>query len=255
MAYAKSGEIDIYYEQHGDAGPGLVFAHGAGGNASSWWQQVPEFSGDHRVVVFDHRGFARSHCAEDQQSAVHFEADLVAVMDAAGLDTATVVCQSMGGWTGVRAAVNYSERIDAVLLGNTPGAIRNAATDANMESLQARIAQSGLINAAISQEFADRNPAGALLYTQISAYNTQARPNIRDNAVYVAPDQVRACGIPFMVLASDLDPLFPPDLLASVAADIDAPYVRINGAGHSTYFEKPEAFNAVLGEFLRTTAK
>ena len=253
MPYAKSDNIDIYYEVHGMTGPNLVFAHGAGGNATSWWQQVPAFADTHRLAVFDHRGFARSVCAPEEQSAARFEDDLVAVMDAAGMDSAVVVCQSMGGWTGVRAAVNCTERVRGVFLANTPGAVRNETTIANMTQMGERLAAAGgLVNQAYSPEFAERNPAGALLYRQISAYNTQARPNIRDAAVYVAADAVKACGVPFLVLSSDLDPLFPPPVLESVAADIGAPLKRIDGAGHSTYFEKPEEFNAVLAAFLDT---
>ena len=258
MPYAKNGAINIYYETYGLAethglaeGDNLVFAHGAGGNATSWWQQVPAFAATHRIAVFDHRGFARSVCPPEQQSAAHFEADLVAVIDAAEMDQAVIVCQSMGGWTGVRAAVNRTDRVRAVLLANTPGAIQNETTVANMAQMAERLAAAGgLVNRAYSPEFAERNPAGAVLYRQISAFNTQARPNIRDASVYVRAEAVKATGLPFLVLSSDLDPLFPPDVLESVAADIDAPITRIDGAGHSTYFEKPDAFNAVLRDFL-----
>ena len=89
-----------------------------------------------------------------------------------------------------------------------------------------------------------------MLYRQISAFNTQARPNIRDDSVYVEPAAVQASGVPFLVLASDLDPLFPPVVLESVANDIGAPLARVDDAGHSTYFEKPDEFNAVAREFL-----
>lgn len=252
MPYAHSGEIDIYYETHGESGPPLVFAHGAGGNATSWWQQVPAFATNHRVAVFDHRGFARSVCPPSQQSAAHFEQDLLAVMDAAGFERAVIVCQSMGGWTGVRAAVFATERIAGVLLANTPGAVRTPVTEANMKEMADRLsAAGGLVNRAYSDEFAARNPAGALLYRQFYSHNTQARPNLRDDSVYVAPAAVRACGVPLRVLASDLDVLFPPSVLASVAADIEAPLVQIDGAGHSTYFEKPDEFNAALADFLK----
>ena len=251
MPYAKNGDVRVYYETHGERGPALVFAHGAGGNATSWWQQVPVFRAHYRVVVFDHRGFARTLCPAEQQSAGHFESDLLAVMDAADMRQAVIVCQSMGGWTGVRAAVYQTPRVRAVLLANTPGAIRTTATVANMGQLAARIeAAGGLVNRAYSAEFEARNPAGALLYRQISAYNTQARPNIRDDSVYVSPQQVKAAGVPFHVLASDLDPLFPPDVLESVATDIGAPVTHVQGAGHSTYFEKPIEFNRILGEYL-----
>ena len=253
MPYAHSGEIDIYYETHGESGPPIVFAHGAGGNATSWWQQVPAFAPTHRVAVFDHRGFARSACAPDMQSAALFEQDLVAVMDAADFEQAVIVCQSMGGWTGVRAAVFAKKRVAGVFLANTPGAVRTPVTETNMKELARRLsAAGGLVNRAFSAEFAERNPAGALLYRQIFSYNTHARPNLREDGVYVSPAVVRATGVPFRVLASDLDPLFPPHVLASVAADIEATLVQIDGAGHSTYFEKPDEFNAELAAFLNT---
>ena len=38
--------VELYFELHGNAESSqgaLVFAHGAGGNAASWWQQVPAF--------------------------------------------------------------------------------------------------------------------------------------------------------------------------------------------------------------------
>ena len=196
MPYAQNGEISIYYDTYGEpAGPALVFAHGAGGNAASWWQQVPVFSADHHVVVFDHRGFGRSVCPPEQQSAAHYEADVASVMDAAGIDRAVIVCQSMGGWTGVRMAVYRTERVGGVLLGNTPGAVRTEVTVANRREMAERLAEAGgLINRAYSPEFAERHPAGAVLYRQISAFNTQARPNTRDDAVYVEPGAVRDSG-------------------------------------------------------------
>ena len=42
MAVAWVLGAELYYERHGE-GPALLFAHGVGGNALSWWQQVPYF--------------------------------------------------------------------------------------------------------------------------------------------------------------------------------------------------------------------
>ena len=106
-------------------------------------QQVPVFSADHHVVVFDHRGFGRSVCPPEQQSAVHYEADVTAVMDAAGIDRAVIVCQSMGGWTGVRTAVYRTDRVHGVLLGNTPGAVRTEVTVENRRKMTERLAEAG----------------------------------------------------------------------------------------------------------------
>ena len=59
MPKVQVNGIELYYEVHGD-GPALVFAHGAGGNHLSWWQQVPVFSRRYCCVTFDHRGFGQS---------------------------------------------------------------------------------------------------------------------------------------------------------------------------------------------------
>lgn len=255
MPIASRPGIDLYYEAHGpEDAPGLIFAHGAGGNATSWWQQVPEFADRHRVIVFDHRGFARSPCRPEEQLATEFEDDLIAIMDAAGVSRARIVCQSMGGWTGVRAAVKYPDRIGGVLLANTPGAVQTPETVDNLPVLRDRIEKAGgLGGLAISQEYIQRWPAGGLLYRQINAYNAGHIPNIHDPAVYISPDQVRASGVPFWVLASDLDVLFPDTMLSAVATAIGAEYRHVAGAGHSTYFEMPVEFNIVLREFLGAT--
>ena len=75
--FAKSRDkVDIYYESRGPAdAPCVIFAHGAGGNAASWWQQVPIFAEKYRVITFDHRAFARSVCSADQFSVLQFEND------------------------------------------------------------------------------------------------------------------------------------------------------------------------------------
>jgi pimeloyl-ACP methyl ester carboxylesterase len=99
MSYGENGSAKIYYESYGE-GPALIFAHGAGGNASSWWQQVPHFADRYRVITFDHRGFGRSICPDEALDIKCFVDDLVCIMDTEVIDTATLVCQSMGGWTG-----------------------------------------------------------------------------------------------------------------------------------------------------------
>src|SRR5262245_21403483 len=101
MPYVERLQASIYYETCGD-GPALVFAHGAGANTRVWWQRVRAFARRNRVLTFDHRGFGRSRCEPGAETADHFGADLAAVLDHAGIDRAALVCQSMGGWTGLQ---------------------------------------------------------------------------------------------------------------------------------------------------------
>ena len=73
----------LYYEVHGpehtDRAP-ILLAHGAGGNAMSWWQQVPVFARRYRVITFDHRAFGRSPDVEEGPGRIAFGPDVRALL-------------------------------------------------------------------------------------------------------------------------------------------------------------------------------
>ncbi len=252
MPYVDSGAARIYYESKG-AGRALVFAHGAGGNAASWWQQVPHFSDRFQVITFDHRGFARSASDPAQFSPVHFDADLIAVLDDANVQKAHLVCQSMGGWTGVRAAVNHPDRVASLTLANTPGAIYSDALRDQMRTLVPRPAGADLTAMTLGAPYKAANPAGAHLYSAIAAFNTTPMPlhKLMAREVFIPAERLRPFPVPVQMIASDLDVTFPLALLEATAAEIDAEVVVIEGAGHSTYFEAPAEFNAAVDRFLK----
>jgi len=251
MPTLKTTNAEIYYEATGN-GPAILFAHGAGGNAASWWQQVPEFARDHRVITFDHRGFGRSRCAPERFSATMFDRDALAILDAERIDKAAVVCQSMGGWTGVRLAVNHPERVRALVLGNTPGAIYSDALRDQMRTLTARPPSPDLTAMTLGAPFKAEHPAGAYLYTAITAFNTTPMPiaALMSRDAFVPAERLKPFPVPVHMIASDLDVTFPPALLGFTAALIGAKVSMVDGAGHSTYFEKPVEFNAIVRDFL-----
>ena len=94
MPYLELPYARIYYETHGlKAAHGtraIVFAHGAGGNHASWFQQVPFFSRAHRVITFDHRGFGQS-ADTNGQGRGSFVNDLRALLDHLGVQKASLV--------------------------------------------------------------------------------------------------------------------------------------------------------------------
>ena len=59
MPFVRSHHRDIYYERHG-AGPAILFLHGAGSNAATWWQQLPAFTPEYTCLTMDIRCFGRS---------------------------------------------------------------------------------------------------------------------------------------------------------------------------------------------------
>ena len=123
MPFVNTDNAKIYYETHGE-GPPVVLAHGAGGNTLVWYQQIAHFARRHKVVAFDHRGWGRSQCAPEHKHARYFADDMRAVMDDAGVERAAVICQSMGGWTGMQFTLANPERVSCLVLSGTPGGVQ-----------------------------------------------------------------------------------------------------------------------------------
>jgi pimeloyl-ACP methyl ester carboxylesterase len=96
------------------------------------------------------------------------------------------------------------------------------------------------------------NPAGAYLYQAITAFNPIRMPidRLMSREAFVDPAKLAPFPVPVQLIASDLDVTFPLPLLRATAERIGARLVVIEGAGHSTYFEKRDAFNAALAAFL-----
>ncbi len=257
MPTVRSARAEIYYEARGD-GPAIVFAHGAGGNAASWWQQVPYFlERGQRVIAFDHRGFGRSRCPDGAFDLACFPGDLLAILDAEGIERAALVCQSMGGWTGLPAALRHPDRVRALVLCGTPGGMWTPAVERSFAGIPQRLeGTAGLVGpggAALAADFAKREPQHAFLYEQISSFNSGPDPALLQqiDSVRITAEDLSDHRVPTLVVAGRHDVLFPPDALRDVAAHIPgAELVELEGSGHSTYFEEPERFNAVLADFL-----
>ncbi len=251
MPHAKRPDAELYFEVNGD-GPPLVFAHGAGGNTLIWFQQVPHFARTRRVVTFDHRGFGRSKCAAFH--AREFAGDLRAILDAAGIERAALVCQSMGGWTGLRAALECPNRVSALVLSGTPGGVLPPKVLSAFARIGRLAAADGIRGGpALAPDFPARQPALAHLYDQISTLN----PGLPAGALAtlgearVTPEELAGHSVPTLMISGEHDQLFPPDALKEAAALIPGcRLVSFPGAGHSPYFEDAPRFNRLVEEFL-----
>lgn len=257
MARVAVHDAEIYYEAHGE-GRAVVFAHGAGGNAASWWSQVPSFAAaGFRAIAFDHRGFGRSRCAIEHFDPGAFPADLRAILDAEGVERAALVCQSMGGWTGLPFALSWPERVSALVLCGTPGGLWTDAVASALAGVGERVARDGGIvgpgGAALGATYRAASPEGAFLYDQIAAFNVGLDPGAvgRLAGVRIAPADLEGFATPTLVVSGDEDVLFPPEALVSVAEAIPgARLERLEATGHSAYFERPERFNRLVLDFL-----
>lgn len=255
MAFVNR-DVDIYYIQAGDPGAEAVFfCHGAGGNSTSWWQQVPEFAAEYRCLAHDHRGFGRSRCTGEQFVVGEFAADVLAIMDAESVDRAHFVCQSMGGWTGVQMALQHPDRIRSLVLSDTIGGIALPSGVESIVTMNERAKRLGAISPALAPDYPTENPAGAFLYTELSAFNTAFddlelfKKMFADEGL-VPLERTRELNLPVLIFAGSDDIIWPPEILHELSDHIAGARVVDIDSGHSPYFENPQAFNRALREFL-----
>jgi 3-oxoadipate enol-lactonase len=255
MPFAHVNGIELYYESHGE-GPALVFAHGGLGNHLSWWQQVAEFSRSFKCLTFDHRGFGFSREGADGPGPAAFADDLRALLDHLEIQRAALVGQSMGGWTVLGFASAYPERTRALVLCDTTAGVEGPGLRVN--NRPQRREDTGL--AAISRQalargFAEREPAMNFLYHAISCLNVHLEPATLRKLLSVKNrvEPVVERRIPTLIFAGEADEMTPPPVMEALARHFPhARLVKVAGAGHSVYWEKPAEFNALLKEFLDT---
>ena len=92
----NSGNIDLYYEDHGSGKP-VVLIHGYPLSGASWEKQVPVLlDAGHRVITYDRRGFGKSSQPTTGYNCDTFAEDLHKLVTQLELRDFTLVGFSMG---------------------------------------------------------------------------------------------------------------------------------------------------------------
>lgn len=234
----------------------LVFSHGAGGCHLNWYQQVSEFSRDHRVIVWDQRGFGRSTDPTGLASPEQAADDLLAVLDACEVDGAWLVAQSMAGWSGSLCIEKHPERFRGVVLCDSSAGVVTPRTAQRLEQFVADSrarAQSGTLFSSLAVDDSwitrERDRATVLQLWSRALPSTYASA-VHDLATtHVGVDHLR--DLPVGVIVGEKDRIFPPDTLREAFGEVaDLGVHEIAGAGHSPYLEEPEQFNAIVRAML-----
>jgi 3-oxoadipate enol-lactonase len=98
----------------------VLLIMGLGMTATGWWRTVPVLvDAGFRVITFDNRGVGRSERPPGPYTAAEMADDAVAVLDAAGVEAAHVYGISLGGMIAQELALQYPQRVRALVLGAT----------------------------------------------------------------------------------------------------------------------------------------
>src|SRR5919199_6165398 len=120
MPYATNAGVRIYYEREGN-GPPLVLHEGFALSHQDWrdWGYVDDLNGHYDLLLMDPRGHGASDKPHDPAAYTYEQrvADVVAVLDDAGIERAVYWGYSMGGGVGYAAAHYAPARFRAFIVG------------------------------------------------------------------------------------------------------------------------------------------
>src|SRR5215472_17166439 len=242
--------VGIHYEVAGPAGATpVLLTHGFSSSRQMWEPNLLALAGSRQVITWDLRGHGLSDSPDDP--ALYSEAlsveDMTAVLDAAGVDRAVVGGLSLGGYLSLAFHLVHPDRVAALMLFDTgPGYRRAEAREEwnrRVERTASAFESRGLDALTGSPEVArttHRSPAGLAR----AARGIMAQ---RDSRVI---DSLPTIAVPALVVvgARDTPFLAAADYMAGKIPG--AVQVVIDGAGHASNVDRPEAFDRAVLEFL-----
>lgn len=119
MATLRRGRHLIGYDVHGD-GPPLVMLRGLGRSVQHWLGYERELAQHYRVITMDLRGIGQTTLPLSFTHRIHdLAGDVVAVLDALGIEAAHVLGVSLGGMVALATGLEHPARCLSVIALNT----------------------------------------------------------------------------------------------------------------------------------------
>jgi 3-oxoadipate enol-lactonase len=253
MAYASVNGIQMYYEEYGKGPSTIVFAHGAGGNHLSWWQQIPFFSKRYRCITFSHRCFHLSPDIPSGPGVSAFVNDFAGLLDYLKINETALIAQSMGGTTCFGFTLARPDRVKALVMSDTVAGIPSSQVRQMRADIAKEQDKNGVAQLSYSATFPQREPEKCFLYEEIRTLNAGfGRAQVTATSPPAPSDaDLSMLKVPVLFLFGSEDVLMPPQLGKLAHSMIpSSKYAEVAGAGHSTYFEKPEEYNRIINRFL-----
>jgi len=268
-AFAED-QTKLYYEESGTGVP-VLFVHEFAGDHRSWEPQVRHFARRYRCVVYAARGYTPSDVPSDPEvySQSHAVADAVAILDHLSIDRAHVVGLSMGGFCTLHLGLRHPERTRSLIVaGCGYGAhpdqretfqAESEATAGSFETEgSARTAERYAVGPARVQ-LQGKDPRGweefARQLAEHSARGsalTMRGVQRRRPSLYDLQDQLRELRVPTLLVTGDEDEACLDANLMLKRTIPSSALAVLPRTGHTVNLEEPDAFNALVADFLAT---
>jgi pimeloyl-ACP methyl ester carboxylesterase len=264
----EAAGLTWHYVEAGQGEP-VVFLHGLPESWYSWHYQLEALSGEYRVIAIDLKGYGQSDKSDGDYSADQVAEEVLALLDAIGLEQFNLVSHDWGTVISDFIAGNHPDRIlryvrmeapvlvadpanhpqfvlfrnqelATQVMGDTEQFIRNVYGSRTVQP----IPEEDMLR--IIEEFGRSGVAEAVprYFRDFGDFGEELRQERA--ALFAAMD------FPVLLLQADSDPAQPPSYFdGATDAFPDAELQWVEKSGHFTELEQPEQVTKAIREFLQ----
>ncbi len=271
--------VRLHYQEAGEGEPVMILLHGFGASTFSWRSVIQPLSSLGRVIAYDRPAFGLTERpmpgewrGQNPYSPEAQVEQLIALMDALGVERAVLVGNSAGGTVALNAALAYPKRVQALVLvdaavyegGRSQGwlrplmklpqvnhlgplLVRSLAGEQGTQFIQTAWHDPSRIEPQVYEGY--RLPLHAENWDRALWELTKAS---HPTGLPERLDEVRAQGIPTLVLTGDDDRIVPTENSLRLAdALTGSKLVVLKNCGHLPQEECPQAFLEAVRQFVR----
>ncbi|MFZ5624311.1 MAG: alpha/beta fold hydrolase [Gemmatimonadota bacterium] len=246
-------------------GPALLLIHGFPLDHTIWRHQLDNLHGIRRLAP-DLRGLGRSDAPDLGYSMATYAADLIALLDALGVDDVVLCGMSMGGYVAFEFIRQARHRVKGLILVDTR---------AEADSVEGRRARDAM--AQLARERGAKAVADQMILRLFAPGTASSQPTlVRDVHELMAgmptagvigaiaamrdrPDStplLATLDMPALVIVGADDPMVTPEAAHAMARQIPGARVAVvPGAGHLPMLEQPAETTQLIKDFLEGLAK
>lgn len=258
---AKIGTANIWYRDTGGTGETIILVHPSNLSGHCWGYQEKGFSeAGYRVISYSRRGYRGSDFGvpEDKADAVD---DLRGLVDYFKLEKFHIVSSAGGGAVGAAYAARYADdtRLKRLIIACSMAMFETSNSEDGKLILPQNFMNFRTVPkhvAGLGVTYGGMNEAGVEAWKEIinraGGEQKLDMTKLQSMGAISNLSGFNKIKVPTLYIAGGSDVLCTPVLMETYYRNTpNADFGILNGAGHTAFWEAPNAFNAMVLDYLR----
>lgn len=243
----------LWYWDTGGRGETVVFLHPGTGSGAIWGYQQPVFArAGYRVIAYSRRGHYRSPVVPGAPAG-NGTVDLKELLDFLKVDRLHLVGSAAGGFTVPDFALSYPERLLSMTIACSLAGVQDEEFVRSTEALlPPGFRQQPPEFRELCPSYRASYPSGVARWLELEHIALIGDPVRQTRTNTFQWNDIARIKTPTLLMTGDADLYMPPSRLRELAKYFpESEYAIIDEAGHSAYWEQPDAFNRNVLAFVR----